>query len=651
MPPDPDPPESSKPAEPPVERGPQADFGRILTWYDDRLIAGDDVSIGPVSHLSESLEKASIAELQRFERTLWLLREWRQLDDSDIPSDDPVARESEPRSISLEAAPITTAEEAGSTERPSSVAQPDAVDESPTPVANSKPRFDTTRLLGFGASGIVFLAFDNLLRRYVALKTPSGLGGATASHLRESAIIAGLEHPGIVQIHDLRFDNDTSWIVMAYCEGGSLAQWLAAHPGPVPPRQAAEIVAKLADALQVAHQNGVFHRDLKPGNILLTAQDGSGVRPRPDAGDTPIRRESLTDWKLKIADFGLARQVDSDSVGTAGQTIGTPAYMSPEQIEGRVADISARSDIYGLGVILFELLTGTPPYPGSTSAELRPAVTGWAVPSVRDRNPTVPRDLDWIVQCCLAKKPNDRFATAAQLADELRGHLRGWPLGGIWLSRQGPLVRFQYWFRARWPAIVLLGLLASLGVLAAIFVAIGPGAVENWKIESEWRQRLHGHQWRPVAHPGFQLAKIDSVNLDNKKRLEIKTDEIRLVELGNSQTGDIDLAINMLNTTMQYNSSVGIYWGYHEEHTLMRLPACQFQALWITSDLRNNQPVLQLRHWIMGIRSDRNKIVVDCESNLDLPYVISMDLQPMRIKVRGGKLEKIEWDGVSVTAQ
>ncbi|MCY2967204.1 MAG: hypothetical protein NT069_26810, partial [Planctomycetota bacterium] len=200
MPPDPDPPESPETTKSSAEGGAQADFGRILTWYDDRLIAGDDVSIGPVSHLSESLEKASFSELQRFERTLWLLREWRQLDDSDVPSSAPEAGQSEPQSIPLEAAPITTAKEAGSTERPSSVAQPDAAEGKQVPVANSKPRFDTTRLLGFGASGIVFLAFDNRLRRNVALKTPSGLGGATASYLRESATIAGLKSDGIVPI-------------------------------------------------------------------------------------------------------------------------------------------------------------------------------------------------------------------------------------------------------------------------------------------------------------------------------------------------------------------------------------------------------------------------------------------------------------------
>ena len=211
------------------------------------------------------------------------------------------------------------------------------------------PGYEVEALLGRGGMGVVYKARQLRLNRFVALKmliTGAYAGPhERARFQREAEAVASLRHANIVQIYDVGDHGGWPYFTMELLEGGSLAQALAGTPQPA--RQAAALVATLAEAMQVAHRGGIVHRDLKPANILLTA-DG-----------TP-----------KIADFGLARHFDEEPALTlSGARIGTPSYMAPEQVIGKAGAIGPAADIYALGALLYEMLTGRPPFRGETSAE------------------------------------------------------------------------------------------------------------------------------------------------------------------------------------------------------------------------------------------------------------------------------------------
>ena len=206
-------------------------------------------------------------------------------------------------------------------------------------------RYEIIRLLGRGGMGSVYLALDLSLRRQVALKVMEGagptVGNAMKRFLREARAVAGLRHPGIMQIYDIGKEEDTLFLALEYVGGGTLSGLLRSR-GPMEPESAARLVLGLAQAVQSAHEQGVIHRDLKPANILMT-------------------ENGLT----KISDFGLARlayQIEADEVRTeVGRPIGTPGYMAPEQVRGDPQEIGAPTDVYGLGTILYECLTHAAP--------------------------------------------------------------------------------------------------------------------------------------------------------------------------------------------------------------------------------------------------------------------------------------------------
>src|SRR5262245_44862717 len=211
------------------------------------------------------------------------------------------------------------------------------------------PGYEVEAVLGRGGMGVVYKARDLRLGRVVALKML--LAGAYAGSeererfLREAEAVAGLRHANIVQVHGAGDHDGRPYFTMEYVEGGSLAQRLLSTPQPA--RQAAALLATLAEAVQVAHQGGIVHRDLKPANILLT-----------------------TDGTPKIADFGLARHFDGGAALTrTGARVGTPSYMAPEQAAGKARAIGPAADIYALGALLYEMLTGRPPFRAETAAE------------------------------------------------------------------------------------------------------------------------------------------------------------------------------------------------------------------------------------------------------------------------------------------
>ncbi|HEY7308327.1 MAG TPA: protein kinase [Gemmataceae bacterium] len=267
------------------------------------------------------------------------------------------------------------------------------------------PGYEILSFQGKGGMGVVYKALQISLNRIVALKMILSHRladpDARTRFNVEARTVARLDHANIVHIWDHGAHDDRPYLSLEFVEGGSLADQTKGVAWP--PRKAATLTAVLADAVEHAHQQGVVHRDLKPANVLLTV------------GGVP-----------KIADFGLARSMQADAAGLtqAGDLVGTPAYMTPEQAEGRHEAVGRETDVFGLGTILYELLTGRPPYQGGTVKQvIEQAQQGW-MRTPRQLQPRIPRALERICLKALATDPRQRYATAAALAADLRRYLR-----------------------------------------------------------------------------------------------------------------------------------------------------------------------------------------------------------------------------------
>jgi tetratricopeptide (TPR) repeat protein len=305
------------------------------------------------------------------------------------------------------------------------------------------------RELGRGGQGVVYLAVDDRLGRRVALKTlgasRSFASDALARLRQEARTLAALDHPGLCAVYEAAESDGEAYLAMRYVEGESLAARIArraaerngAPPGARDVDDALRVVEAVARAAHAAHEAGVVHRDLKPANVVVQA-DGSPV----------------------VLDFGLA-SVAGDDVGLTAtdDVLGTPAYMSPEQAAGDVRRVDRRSDVFALGVVLFELCTGTKPFQGASRTAIVEAVRTQAPPDPRRLNPRVARDLGVVLATALAKRPADRYATAADFAEDLLRARRGEPVA----ARPIPaVVRAARW-AARRPALAALIALVVLG--------------------------------------------------------------------------------------------------------------------------------------------------------------------------------------------
>jgi serine/threonine protein kinase len=293
-------------------------------------------------------------------------------------------------------------------------------------------RFQVRRELGRGAFGVVWLAHDPHLRRDVALKVPRAEAlvspEARERFLREARAAAGLDHPNVVPVYDAGEVGSVCYIASAYCPGTNLAAWLRQRDEPVPAREAAALVATLADGVEHAHGRGVVHRDLKPANVLLETGGGDDTNPT---------------FLPRITDFGLAKllavepgwegEAPAEPRATGAQTesgaiVGTPCYMAPEQAGGKSREVGPAADVYALGAILYEVLTGRPPFQGETVLDVLLQVRAQEPVPPGSLRAKMPRDLETICLKCLEKAPARRYPTARALADDLRRFLAGEPV-------------------------------------------------------------------------------------------------------------------------------------------------------------------------------------------------------------------------------
>ncbi|MCI0641166.1 MAG: serine/threonine-protein kinase [Gemmataceae bacterium] len=344
-------------------------------------------------------------------------------------------------------------------------------------------RFQVQRKLGEGGCGIVLLAYDPTLRRQLALKIPRPEAVFSPAlrqrFLREAQAAAALDHPNIVPVYEAAECGAVCYIASAYCPGTNLRAWLKKQHTPVAARTAALFVATLAEAIHYTHQHGVLHRDLKPSNVLLTpAIVGQDSVPVPPSGQerNPILRMgavlSAEDLPLegltpRIGDFGLAKVLEERGQGEAltqtGAVFGTPQYMAPEQAQGRLHDIGPHTDIYALGVILYEMLAGRVPFQANSEYDTFHQIVSTEARSPRALRANVHPDLETICLKCLQKSPKERFASALELAQELRRFHEGEPI----LTR--PVSRLEHcrrWCR-RHPARAAL---VAMSGAAAVFL-------------------------------------------------------------------------------------------------------------------------------------------------------------------------------------
>jgi hypothetical protein len=358
------------------------------------------------------------------------------------------------------------------------------------------PGYEILGVLGRGGMGVVYQARQVGLNRLVALKmilAGHHAGAEARDRFRaEAEAVARLHHPNVVQVYEVGEHEGRLYFSMEYCPGGGLDKKLNATP--FPPAEAARLIETLAGAVHAAHKQRVIHRDLKPANVLLAA-DG-----------TP-----------KVADFGLAKKLDEAGQTQSGAVLGTPSYMAPEQAASGVKVVGPAADVYALGAILYELLTGRPPFRGPTSYEtVQQVLTDEPAPPRRLQS-GVPADLETVCLKCLAKQPGRRYATAQELAEELRRFLDGKPVRA---RPVGALVRGWKWARRR-PALA-----AAYALLGATLVLGLGGGGATWL----WLRAENARDALKAANGALQQARDDLRDANRRLTEHAYADRITLAQ-------------------------------------------------------------------------------------------------------------------------
>jgi serine/threonine protein kinase len=409
----------------------------------------------------------------------------------------------------------------------SSVENTETSDASAAPHIEKAPRpaktlaefgdYELLEEIGRGGQGVVYRAHQKSLNRTVALKL-IGLGHwATEAHLkrfrREAEAAASLEHPGIVPIHEVGEREGTCYFSMGFIEGDQLDAVVRREPMSV--RRAAELIAKVARTVHYAHEHNILHRDIKPGNILLD-QEG----------------------EPHLTDFGLARLVETESTITRTmEVLGTPSYMAPEQAVGNNAAITSATDVYGLGAVFYQLLTGHPPFAGGTTFETVRLVLDTEPRKPRLLSPKIDRDLNTICLKCLEKDPKRRYASALALAEDLERWLKHEPIRA---RRTGIFTRGKKWLR-RNPSIAVMA--AMLLVLAV------PLGVMIWKTGSERSAASN------AAPPEKSIAVLPFSNLSKEQENAFFADGVQ-DEILSDLAKVADLKVISRTSVMPYKSGM-----------------------------------------------------------------------------------------------
>lgn len=419
----------------------------------------------------------------------------------------------------------TTVESDGELDLPSSAAAMSAD-------AFSQPdRYQRLRLQGEGGMGQVWLGWDAVMQRRVALKqlrSDSRNAQRDQRLLQEATSLARLSHANIVAVHEVLILNEQPTLVMEFVDGPTLAS--ISRDFVMRERQAAKIMERLADAIAHAHEQGVIHRDLKPVNVLLS-WPAEALPESQSANIGKFDGRNITPEKIdsaipKLTDFGLAKILESDELTRTGVVLGTPAYMAPEQTFGLANVAGTSADIYGLGAILYDLLTGTPPHVADN-----PVGT---MMLVREREPTAPRllrpelskDIETICLKCLQKLPKDRYPSANALHHDLRAYLDGRPISARPL---GFLLRAMRWSR-RHQAIVASAILATSLVLTVVLGSL-------WTASKERQLRLEANSARTEAQLSekkfiAEAARANQALEVNREHFDVALDRVnRLANL------------------------------------------------------------------------------------------------------------------------
>jgi len=340
--------------------------------------------------------------------------------------------------------------------------------------------YEILRELGRGGMGVVYLARQTALGRLVALKMILAGGHASPTargrFVQEGRAVAALEHPNVVRVYEAGEHDGLPYLAMELCEGGSLADRI--RDRPLPPGDAARLVERVARGVAAAHAAGLVHRDLKPDNVLLARASTTEGSEQP-----------------KVTDFGLAKQVECAGPTVSGSVLGTPSYMAPEQAEGKA--VGPACDVYALGAILYECLTGRPPFRAATVLETLHQVRSQEPAPARQVNPAVPRDLETIAARCLRKEPGRRYASAAALADDLAAFLAGRP---IQARPVGAVERAVLWTRRNRTVASLIAAVALalvVGTAVSVYFAVRAEANADAAMQRLYAadMNLAGHAW------------------------------------------------------------------------------------------------------------------------------------------------------------